>query len=123
MDEVLDPYLNAAALGLLLTIIVAGIYLIIYIHDIPYEIARKRNHPNQDAFHIAGWVSLFLMHSIWPLLWIWAYWYKPNGEPVSTVSEEKDASLRDEKISVLESELSLIKAELVKLTNEKTSKE
>ena len=54
------------------------IYLIIYVHDIPYEIAKKRDHPHQDAIHIAGWVSLFLLHTIWPLLWIWAYLYKPG---------------------------------------------
>jgi hypothetical protein len=54
------------------------IYLIIYIHDIPYEIAKKRDHPHQDAIHVAGWVSLFLLHTIWPLLWIWAYLYKPG---------------------------------------------
>ena len=31
------------------------------------EIAKKRDHPHRDAIHIAGWVSLFLMHVIWPL--------------------------------------------------------
>ena len=45
------------------------IYAVIAIHDIPYEIAKHRNHPHQDAIHLAGWVSL---HAIWPFLWIWA---------------------------------------------------
>ncbi|MDX7812186.1 DUF3302 domain-containing protein, partial [Aeromonas caviae] len=34
----------------------------IVIHDIPYEIAKHRNHPHQDAIHVAGWVSLFTLH-------------------------------------------------------------
>jgi hypothetical protein len=70
--------LEYAALALLIVMVTFIIYLIIYIHDIPYEIARKRGHPHQDAIHIAGWVSLFLLHTIWPLLWIWAYLYKPG---------------------------------------------
>jgi len=70
--------LEYAALALLITMVTFMIYLVIYIHDIPYEIAKKRGHPHQDAIHIAGWVSLFLLHTIWPLLWIWAYLYKPG---------------------------------------------
>ena len=70
--------LEYIALGLLLVMTTFIIFLVIYIHDIPYEIAKKRGHPHQDAIHIAGWVSLFLLHTIWPLLWIWAYLYKPG---------------------------------------------
>ena len=70
--------LENVALALLITMVTFMIYLVIYIHDIPYEIAVKRGHPHQDAIHIAGWVSLFLLHTIWPLLWIWAYLYKPG---------------------------------------------
>ena len=70
--------LEYVALALLITMVIFMIYLVIYIHDIPYEIAVKRGHPHQDAIHIAGWVSLFLLHTIWPLLWIWAYLYKPG---------------------------------------------
>jgi hypothetical protein len=51
-------------------------YGIIAIHDIPYLIAKKRNHPHQDAIHGAGWVSLFTLHAIWPFLWIWAMAYR-----------------------------------------------
>jgi len=70
--------LEYAALAILIVMTTFIIYLVIYIHDIPYEIAKERGHPHQDAIHIAGWVSLFLMHTIWPILWIWAYLYKPG---------------------------------------------
>lgn len=70
--------LDFVALGVLTLVVLTIIYGIIYIHDIPYEIAKKRNHPHQDAIHTAGWVSLFLMHTIWPFLWIWASLYKPE---------------------------------------------
>ncbi|WP_250204441.1 DUF3302 domain-containing protein, partial [Escherichia coli] len=31
-----------------------------------------------DAIHVAGWVSLFTLHVIWPFLWIWATLYRPE---------------------------------------------
>ena len=70
--------LDFVALGIFITVLITLLYAIIYIHDIPYEIAKKRNHPHQDALHTAGWVSLFLMHALWPFLWIWATLYKPE---------------------------------------------
>lgn len=53
-------------------------YGIIILHDIPYLIAKKRNHPHADAIHVAGWVSLFTLHVMWPFLWIWATLYRPE---------------------------------------------
>ncbi len=70
--------LDFVALGILVTVVIVILYAIIYIHDIPYEIAKKRNHPHLHAIHTAGWVSLFLMHALWPFLWIWATLYTPE---------------------------------------------
>jgi hypothetical protein len=70
--------LDYVALGLLIFTVLVLFYGIIAIHDIPYEIAKHRNHPHQDAIHIAGWVSLFTLHAIWPFLWIWATLYRPE---------------------------------------------
>ena len=72
-----DTFLNYFALGLLLFVFVTLFYGIIAIHDVPYDIAKHRNHPHQDAIHAAGWVSLFTLHAIWPFLWIWAMLYRP----------------------------------------------
>lgn len=73
-----DTFLNYFALGLLIFVFITLFYGIIAIHDVPYEIARHRNHPHQDAIHAAGWVSLFTLHAIWPFLWIWAMIYRPD---------------------------------------------
>ncbi len=67
--------LEYVALGVFIFIAVVMFYAIIAIHDIPYEIAVRRNHPHQDVLHVAGWVSLFTLHAIWPFLWIWAMMY------------------------------------------------
>jgi len=68
-------FLEYVALGLLIFVALVLFYGIIAIHDIPYEIAVKRNHPHQEMMHIAGWVSMFTVHAIWPFLWIWATLY------------------------------------------------
>lgn len=73
-----DTFLNYFALGLLIFVVITLFYGIIAIHDVPYEIAKHRNHPHQDAIHAAGWVSLFTLHAIWPFLWIWAMLYRPD---------------------------------------------
>ncbi|MEL0629920.1 DUF3302 domain-containing protein [Psychromonas aquatilis] len=70
--------LEYIALGMLVFVAITLFYGVIVIHDIPYEIAKKRNHPQQDALHVAGWVSLFTLHVLWPFLWIWATLYQPD---------------------------------------------
>ncbi len=70
--------LDYFALGLLFFVGLTIFYGIIVIHDIPYEISKHRNHPHQDAIHVAGWVSLFTLHVLWPFLWIWATLYRED---------------------------------------------
>jgi Protein of unknown function (DUF3302) len=101
-----DPFLNYFALGLLIFVVVVLFYGIIAIHDIPYMIAEKRDHPHQDAIHAAGWVSLFTLHALWPFLWIWAMAYRPErgwgfsshaataGGPAANVNELDDLRRR-----------------------------
>ncbi|MGR6759239.1 DUF3302 domain-containing protein [Aeromonas veronii] len=92
--------LDYFALGLLVFVGLVIFYGVIVIHDIPYEIAKHRNHPHQDAIHVAGWVSLFTLHVLWPFLWIWATLYRPDrgwGFSQRLQKDEDDiAALREE---------------------------
>ena len=97
-----DRTLDYIALVVLFFVVLTIIYGIIYIHDIPYEIAKKRQHPHQDAIHTAGWVSLFLMHTIWPFLWIWATLYKPERGWGLAGSQEQGSSPLENQIAQLE---------------------
>ena len=97
--------LEYIALAILIVMVIFIIYLVIYIHDIPYEIAKKRNHPHQDAIHIAGWVSLFLLHTIWPLLWIWAYLYKPGEKFLQMEVTGAGSEEQGKKIAKLEEQV------------------
>jgi hypothetical protein len=57
-------FLSYFALAIIVFVFLTLAYGIIAIHDIPYNIAKERNHPHQDAIHAAGWVSLFTLHAI-----------------------------------------------------------
>ena len=84
--------LSYFALGLLFFVAIVLFYGVIAIHDIPYEIAKHRRHPHQDAIHVAGWVSLFTLHVLWPFLWIWATLYRPDrGWGFEKVEEQQRA--------------------------------
>ena len=107
--------LEYAALALLIVMVTFIIYLVIYIHDIPYEIAKKRDHPHQDAIHIAGWVSLFLLHTIWPLLWIWAYLYKPGEKFLQMEVTGAGSEEQAKKIEQLEGQVQALSAALGEL--------
>ena len=83
-------FLDYFALFMLFFVGVVLFYTVIVIHDIPYEIAVKRNHPHQDAIHIAGWVSLFTLHVLWPFLWIWAtLWREDRGWGFAQIKDEQ----------------------------------
>lgn len=81
--------LDYIALGILIFTATSLLFGAIAILNIPYKIAVDRNHPHQDAIHHAGWVSLFTLHAIWPLLWIWAAAYRGDLSPrLSQINED-----------------------------------
>ena len=103
--------LDYIALGILVFVGITLFYGVIAIHDIPYEIAKHRNHPQQDAIHVAGWISLFTLHVLWPLLWIWATLYREDrgwgfsdGKPSDNHVRKLEAQVFDlqERLVVLE---------------------
>ncbi len=98
--------LEYVALVILILVVLILFYGIIVIHDIPYEIAVKRNHPHQDVLHVAGWVSLFTLHALWPFLWIWAMLYREDrGWGMDTSGGANDESLGS-RLDALEARLS-----------------
>ncbi len=96
--------LEYIVLGGLIVVAIVMFYAIIAIHDIPYEIAVKRNHPHQDVLHVAGWVSLFTLHAIWPFLWIWAMLYREDRGWGMHTADGDDSLLRD-RLEAIESRL------------------
>src|SRR5687767_1132864 len=97
-------FLSYLSLAILLIGLMLVFYTFIYIHDIPYEQAKKRNHPQAEAIHVACWLSLFTLHAIWPLVFLWAV-AKPRPLSVAiasggsfgtdTTAQERIASLEE----------------------------
>lgn len=65
-------FLNYLSLFMLILSVTISIYVLLYIHDIPHRIAKQRNHPQAEAIHVACWLSLFTLHALWPLVFMWA---------------------------------------------------
>lgn len=108
--------LDYVALGMLVFVGIVLFYGVIAIHDIPYEIAVHRKHPQQDAIHVAGWISLFTLHAIWPFLWIWATLYREDrGWGFATTTPSVASALDAPRLQALEQEVGELKARLAAL--------
>ncbi|CCV14360.1 DUF3302 domain-containing protein [Mesorhizobium sp. STM 4661] len=98
--------LNTVALITLIIVLLLVAYGAVAVWAIPYEIAKARNHPHQDAIGAATWVSLFTLGALWPFLWIWAILYHPDrgwGVSTTAVSENSaEISQIDKRLSALE---------------------
>ena len=86
------------ALGILVFIAASLLFGTIAIVGIPHKIAVERNHPHQDAIYFAGWVSLFTLHLIWPLLWIWSAAYREDSFPKFAEINE-DTAINDKALA------------------------
>lgn len=102
-------FLDYLALVMLIIGISLVIYTFIYIHDIPYQIAKKRDHEQKEAIHLACWLSLFTLHAIWPIVFIWAV-MKPK--PLAVKIEEDDRGQINQRLLALEAQIADIKTSL-----------
>ncbi len=102
--------LSYFALAIIIFVILTLAYGMIAIHDIPYHIAQKRNHPHAEAIHAAGWISLFTLHAIWPFLWIWATAYHPTHGYGGQPATNDDLIREDDKIAALERRLAALES-------------
>ena len=57
-----------------LIVLVAGLLAVAAVlGSIPGKIAKKREHPQQDAINVCGWLGLLTMGLLWPVALIWAH--------------------------------------------------
>ncbi|MDH3231681.1 MAG: DUF3302 domain-containing protein [Alphaproteobacteria bacterium] len=100
-------WLEYASLVILIIGLTLVFYTFVYIHDIPYAIAKKRNHPQVEAIHVACWLSLFTVHALWPLVFLWAVSKKGPIEVAVADTQEFEAKLL-ERIGEMENRLARI---------------
>lgn len=113
-------WLEYASLIILIIGLTLVFYTFVYIHDIPYEIAKKRNHPQVEAIHVACWLSLFTIHALWPLVFLWAVSKKGTIEVSVQDSKELEERLL-ERIASMENRLKQIEGSQETATQESGS--
>ena len=103
--------LGYAALVILIVVLLLVVYGLIAVWGLPYEIAKKRKHPHQDAIGAATWVSLLTLGVLWPFLWIWAMLYRPDrgwglsGSGTGSVAETGSVTELESRVAALEQQL------------------
>jgi uncharacterized membrane protein YidH (DUF202 family) len=79
-----DTMYKCTALFLLFFSVVIIIVGIIKIHELPGNIAKKRNHPQKDAIHVTSLLGLLIL-PLWFIALIWAY-----AKPLNVSMLQKD---------------------------------
>ena len=99
-------FLDYLALFLLLLSLTVVFYGFIYIHDLPHKIAKEREHPHEEAIHVACWLSLFTLHAMWPLVFTWAVSHKkPSHVPPAPLPPPAHNGDLSHRLAVLEERL------------------
>jgi hypothetical protein len=62
--------LEYVTFAILIMGLMLAFYTFVYIRDIPYEIAKHRNHPRKEAIHAACRLSLVTLHAIGQIVFI-----------------------------------------------------
>ena len=86
-------FLDYFSLALLLMGLTVVFYTFVFIHDLPHKVAKQREHPHEESIHVACWLSLFTLHAIWPLVFMWAVSHKKGQAAHVVVSEEAKPDL------------------------------
>ena len=101
------------ALGILLLGLTMLIYVLVWLHGIPHQIAENNNHPHKRVIHIACWLSVFTLHALWPLVYLWAI-----------LPEKKLAvDVSDPRYDELNSQLEELQEQLAQLKSQPATKE
>ena len=94
------------ALLILLLGLTMLIYALVWLHGISHQLAEKNDHPHKSAIHVACWLSVFTLHALWPLVYLWAI--MPSKKLAVEVSNTADSNLLA-RIDALESKFEDVK--------------
>lgn len=102
-------FLDYLSLVILLMGLTLVFYTFVFIHDLPHKIAKQREHPHEEAIHVACWLSLCTLHALWPLVFMWAVSHKkpPQQTPPLLPQPGTNGELPD-RLAALEERLEKI---------------
>ncbi|EPE96315.1 DUF3302 domain-containing protein [Rhizobium grahamii] len=69
----------------LVVLVLSTLFVLIFLAMLPGMIAKRRNHPWEQAVTVGGWVTLFLGFALWPIVLIWAYVDAPRATRAENV--------------------------------------
>ena len=98
-------FLDYLALVILLMGLTLVFYTFVYIHDLPHKVAKEREHPHEEAIHVACWLSLFTLHALWPIVFLWAVSHKKGQAARVIVSSEGERPDLAARVAELEARL------------------
>lgn len=95
------------AFGAMAVVFVALIWLVIFLGDLPANIAKERNHPQVSAIRAMSWFGLLFTGGIvWIFAIVWAYFDSSTiRKSVSTTELETEIKSLKERLNKLESNL------------------
>jgi len=102
-------FLDYLSLGLLMLSLTMVFYGFIFLHDLPHKIAKEREHPHEEAIHVACWLSLFTLHAMWPLVFTWAVSHKKQPHGTTAAEPAPNADLA-ERLAALERQFKQLEA-------------
>lgn len=65
--------LDIAAFVVMAILAAMAIAIIVFLGSWPGRVAKRLNHPYQEAITVGGWVTLIAGGVAWPFILIWAY--------------------------------------------------
>ncbi|MGI9364693.1 MAG: DUF3302 domain-containing protein [Rhizobiaceae bacterium] len=71
----------------LLVLIATAIAIFVFLAMLPGKVAKQRNHPQQSAVNVAGWLGALALGVFWPLALVWAF-YVYQGQDINAAGEE-----------------------------------
>ena len=94
------------AFGAMGVVFCAGIFLVIWLGDMPGTIAKKRNHPQVTAVQAMAWFGLLFTGGIgWIVAMVWAFYdYSASAETSSTTELAAEIESLRERLEKLESQ-------------------
>ena len=70
--------LDIFAWVVLIVLIFTALAIFVFLAMLPGRIAASRNHPQQEAVNVAGWLGAIALGVFWPLALVWAFYVAPG---------------------------------------------
>jgi len=93
--------LDIFALVVMSLLIGAAIWLVVFLGNLPGDIARKRNHPQVAAITALGWIGIITLGGGFLVAIVWAY-YIPNDVAPSDKKLKKRIESLEQKLQDLQ---------------------